>query len=196
MYGFSREEFLGMSLETISRNVEEGRGRVAETMEKGQDVHFETMQYRKDGSEMYLEINAATIDYGGKPAILTINRDITERKLRERDLEAYITARSTSSGPMTAAQEAVQRRLLVDIHADLLQSLDGAVSTLDRAATHLDHGELDQVPDDLARLRSTLAATLFRTRGALAALENRRAAGGDDSPGAAEPTKPFNGTQS
>ncbi|MET0625254.1 MAG: PAS domain S-box protein [Pyrinomonadaceae bacterium] len=86
LYSFTREEFIGMSVETISRNVPLGKERIKETLERGDQLNFETVQYRKDGTEMCLEINAAAIDYQGRPVILSINRDITERKRSEARL--------------------------------------------------------------------------------------------------------------
>ena len=83
IYGRSREEFIGMSLEEISENVERGQQRVVETMERGVFYNFETTQFRKDGSRMFLEINASAIEYEGRPAILSINRDVTERRRAE-----------------------------------------------------------------------------------------------------------------
>jgi len=83
IYGRSREEFIGMSLEEISENVDDGRRRVAETLERGVFYNFETIQLRKDGSRMFLEINASAIEYEGRPAILSINRDVTERRRTE-----------------------------------------------------------------------------------------------------------------
>jgi diguanylate cyclase (GGDEF)-like protein/PAS domain S-box-containing protein len=86
MYGFSRSEFLGMSLEPISKDVALGKLRVEETLEREANVNFETVQRRKDGTEMFLEVNAAVVEYKGKRAILSINRDITERKRAEERL--------------------------------------------------------------------------------------------------------------
>jgi PAS domain S-box-containing protein len=86
MYGFSRAEFVGMSLEAISKDVSRGKLRIAETLEKGDYFNFETVQYRKDGTEMFLEINAAAVNYQGVRAILSINRDVTERKHAEEAL--------------------------------------------------------------------------------------------------------------
>ena len=83
IYGFSREEFLGMSMIDISLTPERGRRQVAETLQKGVYHNFESCQRRKDGSVLFLEINASTIDYEGRPAILSINRDITERRRAE-----------------------------------------------------------------------------------------------------------------
>jgi signal transduction histidine kinase/HPt (histidine-containing phosphotransfer) domain-containing protein/ActR/RegA family two-component response regulator len=52
-------------------------------MERGVFYNFESTQFRKDGSRMFLEINASYIEYEGKPAILSINRDVTERRRAE-----------------------------------------------------------------------------------------------------------------
>ncbi|HEX4962134.1 MAG TPA: ATP-binding protein [Thermoanaerobaculia bacterium] len=83
VYGFSREELIGKSLIDISENVSRGRDQVAQTLEEGVFHNFESVQYRKDGSRMYLEINASAIEYEGQPAILSVNRDVTERRKAE-----------------------------------------------------------------------------------------------------------------
>jgi PAS domain S-box-containing protein len=83
IYGFSREEFIGMSLEAISENVPRGQRHVVETLGRGVFYNFETVQLRKDGRRMFLEINASSIEYEGRPAILSINRDVTERRRAE-----------------------------------------------------------------------------------------------------------------
>jgi PAS domain S-box-containing protein len=83
LYGFNRAEFIGMSLETLSKNPASGTKLVKETLEAGENLNFETVQYRRDGSEMFLEVNASTIIYQGRQAIITINRDITGRKEAE-----------------------------------------------------------------------------------------------------------------
>src|SRR5262249_53719193 len=83
VYGYSREKFIGMSLEAISEDILRGRQHVIETLERGSFYNFETVQRRKDGSRMFLEINASVIEYEGRPAILSINRDVTERRRAE-----------------------------------------------------------------------------------------------------------------
>jgi PAS domain S-box-containing protein len=80
LYGFSREEFIGRSLEVISHDVTRGKSAITETLKKGDKLDFETVQYRKDGGEIFLEVNAAVVDYKGRLAILSVNRDITERR--------------------------------------------------------------------------------------------------------------------
>ncbi len=83
VYGFTREEFIGMSLVEISENAARGRRQVEETVREGVFYNFETVQLREDGSPMFLEINASTIEYEGQAAILSINRDVTERRRNE-----------------------------------------------------------------------------------------------------------------
>lgn len=78
-YGFTREEFLAISLHDISINPEHGVRKIAETLGDKSFIQFETRQYRKDGSEMILDVHATSIIYNGRPAIMSINRDITER---------------------------------------------------------------------------------------------------------------------
>jgi PAS domain S-box-containing protein len=111
VYGFTREEFLGMSLKRISQNVPRGEQQIRETLERGVYHHFETVQFRKDGSRMALEINAAVVNFKGRRAILSIHRDVTDRKRAEEAL------RESES----------RNRAILDALPDLmfLQSADG-----------------------------------------------------------------------
>jgi len=47
------------------------------------DVHIKT----KQGKELSVETSSTIIEYGGKPAILTIARDVTERERMQKELE-------------------------------------------------------------------------------------------------------------
>jgi len=87
IYGFDRSEFVGMSLEKISKDIPRGKREIQATLNKGFYHNFETVQYRKDGTEIFLDINGSVIDYKGNRAILSINRDITERKQVEEALK-------------------------------------------------------------------------------------------------------------
>lgn len=84
LYGFKKEELIGSSLEKISKDVAKGKERIKELFRKGRISNFETVHYRKDGTEMILEINASLLFYKGKEVILSINRDITEKKMAEK----------------------------------------------------------------------------------------------------------------
>jgi diguanylate cyclase (GGDEF)-like protein/PAS domain S-box-containing protein len=86
LYGFRRREMLGMSLAKISRDVARGKSRIRRTLIEKTFRNFETIHLRKDGNEMLLEVNAALVTYKGQPAILSINRDITRRRLLEETI--------------------------------------------------------------------------------------------------------------
>jgi PAS domain S-box-containing protein len=81
IYGIPHEQFIGLSLKAVSKNIPDGAKHIRMTLEKGFFYNFQTVHYKKDGTEMLMEINAAAINYKGKTAILSINRDITDRIL-------------------------------------------------------------------------------------------------------------------
>lgn len=79
MYGFDREDFIGLSLKTISVNSEENEPRLAKLIDEGHLASFESVQIRKDGTQIHLMISASLIEFDGRQAVLSINRDITSR---------------------------------------------------------------------------------------------------------------------
>ncbi len=81
LYKISRKDFMGLSLKTISKNVPEEEQHIKNTLEKGYYYSFQAVHYNREGTEMLMEINASLINFKGQKAILSINRDITERIL-------------------------------------------------------------------------------------------------------------------
>jgi len=86
LYGFSRSEFIGMSLVKITKDVAQGKKKIQLLLDQGFYRHYESVHYRKDGTEMALEINASRVTYQGRWAIQSIHRDITERQRVEMAL--------------------------------------------------------------------------------------------------------------
>ncbi len=86
IYGFSREEFIGRSIRDSSHNARRGEEQIKKLLAKGTYQEFETVQYRADGTPINFLINASVIQYQGRQAVLSINRDITERKRAEQSL--------------------------------------------------------------------------------------------------------------
>jgi len=83
VFGFEPSEFVGMSLESISTDIPRAKEHVNLTLAKGEDYFFETVQRRRDGSEIVVEASASVVDYNGELAILSIIRDVTERRRAE-----------------------------------------------------------------------------------------------------------------
>jgi PAS domain S-box-containing protein len=53
---------------------------------EGASLHLEVTEVRKDGSAMELEVHGVPMQYQGKPHVLTITRDITEKKRSAEEL--------------------------------------------------------------------------------------------------------------
>jgi len=98
--GYTREEMLAMRVADINapETIAEIPARTAEILEVGWAA-FETVHVRRDGTRVPVEVVAKRIEYRGLPAVLSVHRDITERRraeaaLREqsRFLQAMIDA--------------------------------------------------------------------------------------------------------
>ncbi len=109
MYGFTHEQFLGLSLDILTEEVEKSRSLVRETLQDGLSTSIEAVHLRRDGSRMLVHIHASVIHYKGEWAILTINRDITERERSKVELETSLsllqaTLESTADGILVVDQ--------------------------------------------------------------------------------------------
>ncbi|WP_235856187.1 GAF domain-containing protein [Methanolobus halotolerans] len=84
-------------------------------IERDHKAMYEAAAIRKDGSVIPLEINARMIDYNGKKTILSVARDITERKkaekaehLNELRLEALIKLNEMTTASLDEISEFVK----------------------------------------------------------------------------------------
>jgi PAS domain S-box-containing protein len=85
--GYTREEMRHLDLGHIDSP--EKAATISERMEllrRDDSLTFESVHVRKDGSTFPVEVTAQILHYGGRPAILSVVRDITERKLAEEKL--------------------------------------------------------------------------------------------------------------
>lgn len=86
LYGLSREEFVGMNLQSITQDVARGRVVLDQIQRDGRLNNYETVQRHKDGTELLVECNASIVEYKGRPAVLSINRDLSERRRLQQEL--------------------------------------------------------------------------------------------------------------
>ena len=89
-YGYTRDEFLQLSAVDVNsreytsmHGTREHRQRLKELG----NLVFEAVHVKKSGEEFPVEINASIIEQGGKPMILAVVRDISDRKNGERERE-------------------------------------------------------------------------------------------------------------
>ncbi|MBF0529473.1 MAG: PAS domain S-box protein, partial [Deltaproteobacteria bacterium] len=100
--GYSREEFsrLKVSDYEFVERPEETKAHIQKIMETGRD-DFETLHRRKDNEVRNILVTVQKVDFGGRPGLLTVFRDITlikraEEKLREARRHVYNILESTT----------------------------------------------------------------------------------------------------
>ncbi len=106
-YGFNREELLSMTIYDL--RAPETRGLVAEQITKAdkEGILFETLHMRKNGSLFPVEVSSRGADIEGRRALVSIIRDITERKQAEVENQelrskAEMSSRLAAVGEMAA----------------------------------------------------------------------------------------------
>ena len=104
--GYSREELLTMKVVDVDDpvhacNVE---GRIRELTKNGHIV-FETVHNTRDGRQITEEVSAVLIHLGNKPYVMSIARDITERKELEKEMEHHAQELRKFSTSLAAANK-------------------------------------------------------------------------------------------
>jgi len=110
--GYSREELLTMTVGDVddpvhARNVED---RIQELIKNGH-VLFETVHIARDGRKIPIEASAVIFHLGDKPFILSIARDITERKMAEEALLKNAEELHASYEELTASEEELRQNI-------------------------------------------------------------------------------------
>lgn len=92
IFGYTRDEFLNMTPKDLVSPQEKNDvyKRGEKLIENGHNT-FQTVDMTKDGLEIPMEVNSHLINLKGKNLILSVSRDITERKKAEKALKQSIT---------------------------------------------------------------------------------------------------------
>lgn len=113
-FGYTREELLNMSIFQL-RSLDSNSA-VEKQMDKAwkEGILFESIHSRKDGSFFPVEVSARGVTIDGEKVILSIIRDITERKKAEAEIERSLsihrtTIESTADGILVTD---LQRRIV------------------------------------------------------------------------------------
>ena len=86
MYGFPQETLVGKKVSELSLEREAEEEHTREVLLRGAHRGFETVHCRADGARMQVSINSSVTEYGGQRAILSINRDVTDRRRAEEEI--------------------------------------------------------------------------------------------------------------
>src|SRR5437899_1740921 len=117
---------------------------------KHQDNPFEGLDFHRDGRRIPVEITDAIIEENGKRFVLSIVRDITERKQAEEGLRESERELRLLAGRLLRAQEAERCRIARELHDDLNQSLALLSVELDRLG--------QKTPESTAELKGWIHA--------------------------------------
>jgi PAS domain S-box-containing protein len=124
MNGYTRDELIRQFVDVLNLTPGDPAER-AEYLERVRQtgiLRLETLHRRKDGTMFPVEVSTSLLTLGGRDVILEIDRDITERQQRERELQAVVTV---SAALRTAQTQAEMLPIIVDQLLDLLKA-DGA----------------------------------------------------------------------
>ncbi len=88
IHGYTREEFLGTPIRDIDRGLDKEQARaLLDRVMAGESLLLETAHVKKDGTIFPIEVSSKLLDTGeDPPLIISIERDITERKQAEEAL--------------------------------------------------------------------------------------------------------------
>ncbi len=92
VYDFERQELVGKSLKDLTLDVARGEEQLRELLKTGSCENFETVHRRRDGTHLAMLVSSRVIEYEGRQAVLSVNRDVSalkeaEDKLRRSELQ-------------------------------------------------------------------------------------------------------------
>ena len=127
-------------------------------------VQFEAEHRRCDGAVFPVEVSSrGTLDMDGETILLSIVRDITERKRAEQQLREYGDRLRLLASQLSISEEHERRRLAIELHDRVSQPLAAAKMRLETS-------ELPGVSASAAAAHRTVAASML-----LEAIEEARA---------------------
>jgi len=135
MLGYTRDELLQMSPDDFrDTSIPDRNFFLRQALQKGQVV-FEREIRTKTGARMPAEISATAFDLRGKPAILSVVRDITEHKEKEEELRQLSTR-------LLQSQDEERRRIARELHDSFAQRV--LAVNLNLALLEQNAGALDE----------------------------------------------------
>jgi PAS domain S-box-containing protein len=152
MHQYTLDEFLAINLHTLDVPASEAMiaKRMHLIMEKGEAI-FEVEHFRKDGSILPLEVIVKQIEWDGDIALLSIGRDITERKKGEEEILRSRKSLEDLYRRLNEIREEERANISREMHDQLGQSLTALKIDLNRLQK-----EISTMPVAVARLNDIM----------------------------------------
>jgi PAS domain S-box-containing protein len=123
-YGYEREELIGKEVRDLrtpeARNLFSA---VLHRLDIADGVVYETVHQRKDGSMFPIESSVRVVGAEGGKSYQFILRDITDRKLAQRQVEDHRRKLKALASELSLAEERERRRLAIGLHDQIGQAL-------------------------------------------------------------------------
>ena len=88
LYELDWDHLVGSDFKDFTKDVARGQRQIAELMRTGVYPRFESVHRTRTGREIDVLVTSSMIQYRGRPAILSFNRDVTQVRRAEKALEA------------------------------------------------------------------------------------------------------------
>ncbi len=183
--GYSREEFHRMDLSsTLPERYHTDLEKAKEKLLAVDHVIFEVMQMRKDKRQIPVEISAHLFEFDNRPTVLSIARDITERKIVEKKLKHTSNQLRNLSSRLQDIREEERTMIAREIHDELGQVITVLKIQVSLMANKLHKDQnnlrekidfvsqtLDQMVDTVQKITSKLRPGILDELGLIAAID-------------------------
>ncbi len=90
--GYTHEEMMSMTIDQVDipEQAKHFPDRTAQLMKQGH-IKFETVHQRKDGLHVPIDVNTRLITWNGQPTVMSVCRDITERKQADEQKDGLVS---------------------------------------------------------------------------------------------------------
>lgn len=181
---YSREELIGMPVKNLETPASRARHKTScmHLSRPGDAAVFESEHCCKDGSTFFVEVSLLMAQVGDEPPfVISIERDITERKEAEKMLRSYANRLRALSSRLMEARESERRYIAHELHDEIGQSLTAAKLSLDAVRRYADNDtairllgvqqELNELMVRVRDLSLNLRPSLLDTLGLLPTLQ-------------------------
>jgi PAS domain S-box-containing protein len=142
MYGYPYEEFIGLSgKDVVHPDYYHLFEKFEEQVKSGLQFHTESVDVRKDGSTINIEVHGTPFNYKGKTHLLAVVRDITKRKRVEEEREIFLKE--------LAAKNTEMESFTYTVSHDLRSPLVTIQGFADMLREDLERNEKEKVESDL-----------------------------------------------